>query len=100
VLLGSKKNFFENFPDFSFRIGWWKTLWNTVLLCTNCYTMWKKINMHHSFWIQKNTCNDPASWQLYFENSRLLYSLQKTYCTNHRYVHVTTWQDLFTTLCI
>jgi hypothetical protein len=22
VLLGSKKNFFENFPDFSFRIGW------------------------------------------------------------------------------
>jgi hypothetical protein len=27
----------------------------TVILCINCYTMWKEVNMNHSFWIPKRT---------------------------------------------
>jgi hypothetical protein len=35
-----------------------------IILCINCYTMWKEINMNYSFWIPKLTCHDLASWQL------------------------------------
>jgi hypothetical protein len=35
-----------------------------VMLCINCYIMWKKINMNNAFWIPKHTCHDLASWWL------------------------------------
>jgi hypothetical protein len=38
----------------------------TIILCVNCYTIWKKINMSHS-WIIKHTCHDLAIWQLCLE---------------------------------
>jgi hypothetical protein len=56
-----------------------------MILCINCYTMWKKINMNHSFESQNTLAMIlPAdSCVLNFLD------LQKTCCTNHRQLHMT-----------
>jgi hypothetical protein len=55
----------------------------TVILCIHCYTMWKKTTMNHSLVmvLPGDICVS--------EFSRLLYGIQKTYCTDYRYLHVT-----------
>jgi hypothetical protein len=53
ALSSSTMIFFDGFPGKFFRTVWCVSVKQVnVTLCTNCYTMWKKMSVNRSFWIQ------------------------------------------------